>query len=126
MAVRWSGVRRDAPVMLPAALGSAGVGVVSAANPAAGAGIGSLTVFLLLPWGTMFAAFAASAVANRWGADVGGITIRAAEALLVPFAIRAYGMAGSARWPRWSTPEWLLALFIVLQFFTSYFDAQIR
>jgi hypothetical protein len=111
---------------LPIALGSAGIGAVSAANPLAGATIGTVTIASCLPWAALFACLGVAALGNRWGIEVGGVTVRVAQILLIPFALRAFTVSNWWERPRWRLQEWLLVGFIGLQFLTSYFNADLR
>jgi O-antigen ligase/polysaccharide polymerase Wzy-like membrane protein len=121
-----NGPPRDLLLGVPVAIGSAGIGAVSAANPVAGAALGAITVAACLPWAALFVALGVAALGNRWGLEVGGVTIRAAQLLLIPFAFRTFTVSRWQERPRWVVPEWLLIGYISLQFVTSYANADIR
>lgn len=118
-----SGRRTPAALFIPAAAGSVGAGVLAAESPVLGVGIGGLTILSLLPWAALFALLVAASVGNKWGADVSGVTIRAAQAVLIPFAVRTYLVTRPELRPRWKTPEYLVVAFVFIQVLTSYFNA---
>jgi O-Antigen ligase len=115
--------RTPASLFIPAAAGSVGAGVLAAESPVLGVGIGGLTILSLLPWAALFGVLVAAAVGNKWGTDVSGVTVRAAQAVLVPFAVRTYLVTRPELRPRWRTPEYVLLAFVVVQLLTSYFNA---
>src|SRR5262252_2217488 len=74
----------------PVALAGAAAGVGAAESPLVGVGLASLVLLTFLPWAALFAVLVGTAVANRAGYDVSGMTIRIAEGALIPFAFRAF------------------------------------
>jgi hypothetical protein len=112
-----------AAYLLPVGLAAGAAGVAAAENPLVGAGIGSLAFLTYLPWLGLFVALTAASIANRWGIDAGGITLRIAQAILLPFAARSFLLTNPRLRPRWKLAEWVLVVFIGLQFLTSYFNA---
>jgi hypothetical protein len=114
---------RDAAVLAPAALGSAGMGLGAAYNPLVGVGLGAMTVLTILPWATLFAAFAFSALANKWGFVVSGNTLRAAQAVLVPYAARTWFLTQPNLRPRWRVAEWIPICWIALNVLVSKYES---
>src|SRR2546423_7217096 len=103
----------------PVGLLGAAAGVGAAENPLIGLGLGSLVLLTFLPWAGLFAVLVGTSIANRAGYQVSGLTIRLAEGALVPFAFRAFFFTNRSLRPRWKTAEWLLILFMLLNFIVS-------
>jgi hypothetical protein len=113
-------------LVAPVALLGAAAGVGAAENPLIGLGLGSLVLLTFLPWAALFTVLVGTAIANRAGYQVGGLTIRLAVAALVPFAFRAFFFTNRSLRPRWKAAEWFLVLFIMVNFIVSWFMAVSR
>ncbi len=88
-------VRRRRPpsggaLLLPVGAMGAAAGVAADVNPLVGAGVGAVFLLTFLPWAGLFAALVGTSIANRAGYDISGLTLRVAEAVLVPFAFRSF------------------------------------
>src|SRR6266542_502953 len=110
-------------LLMPVGALGAAAGVAADVNPLVGAGVGAVFLLTFLPWAGLFAALVGTSIANRAGYDISGLTVRVAEAVLVPFAFRSFFFTTPALRPRWRTAEWVLIMWIALSFITSYFNA---
>jgi hypothetical protein len=111
--------------LLPVGVVAAGVGAAAAENPLAGLGLAGMAILAFLPWPVLFAAFVGSSVGNAWGVDVAGATLRAAQAVLVPFAIRAFLFTDRRARPGLGKPEAFLGAFIVANMISTFFFAPV-
>ena len=112
--------------ILPVGVAAAGVAAAGAEDPLVGAGLAGMAILAFLPWPVLFSAFVASSVGNAWGVDVAGATFRAAQAVCVPFAIRALLFTDRRSRPRLGKPEAFLACFIVANVISTYFFAPVE
>ncbi|MBA3300166.1 MAG: O-antigen ligase family protein, partial [Thermoleophilaceae bacterium] len=117
---------QEAILLMPAAAGSAGMGVVAAQAPLVGAGAGALTILTLMPWRLLFVLMTGAAILNRFRFDVAGVTLQPAHLILVPVLLRVLLFMRSDARPRWRWPETVIVLFIAVQFVSSYLFAEVR
>jgi hypothetical protein len=112
-----------AALIAPVGLAGSAAGIAAAQNPLIGAGMGGLVLLSFLPWTGLFAALVGTAIANRAGYDISGLTLRIAQAVLVPFTLRAFLLTNPSLRPRWRAAEWTLIAFVVVQYLSSWFYA---
>jgi O-antigen ligase/polysaccharide polymerase Wzy-like membrane protein len=121
--VRKPRPKNGAGLLVPVGAVGVAAGVAADTNPIMGAGLAGLVLLTFLPWTGLFAALVGTSIANRAGYVVSGLTLRVAEAVLVPFAFRAFFFTNPSLRPRWRLTEWLLIMWITLSFISSYFNA---
>jgi O-antigen ligase len=111
----------DDSILLPVgALGALGGGLIAATYPLAGAGLGVGALVTSLPWFGLLTVLALTAVFNKFALSVGGLTVRAEELILIPFAFRAYVLTRPTFRLRWRLGEWSLLGYVLLQVATSF------
>jgi len=115
-----------AGVVLPVGLVAGAVGAVAADNPLAAAGVTGVTILAFVPWVALFTTLIGSAIANRWGVEVSGVSLRMAQAVLIPFCLRAVLFTDPDVRPRWRFAEWVLIMFVVVNFISTYFFAPVN
>lgn len=109
-----------AALIAPVGLAGSAAGIAAAQNPLIGAGMGGLVLLSFLPWTGLFTALVGTAIANRAGYDISGLTLRIAQAVLVPFTLRAFLLTNPALRPRWRMAEWMLLAFVAVQYMSSF------
>jgi hypothetical protein len=120
---------RDAAVLLPAAAGAAGLGVLASELPAGAVALVGFSGLLFLPWVALFFLFVLTSMIQNdaygilSGLSAGGYTFSWAHLILIPFAIRAYLFARQGLRPKWSKPEWIIAAFAFMQLLITFRQA---
>lgn len=136
--VRDIGLRlRRGFLLVPATIVSAAGGLVSSmglgkttpnvlpipAGLAVGLAAFGYILLQFLPWAVIFTLFAATGIASRLGALVGGVAVRAADIFIVPLFLRVFLLSSRKTRPAWRWPEWSLIAFVFVQFATSLLNA---
>lgn len=88
-----------------------------------GSGIGGYAVLSLFPWRVLFLLTAALTIFDKWAFAIGTASIRPAQLLLIPLAVRVFLMTRKEVRPAWGWAETLLCCWIVLEFATSVVNA---
>jgi hypothetical protein len=113
---------RNPVILLPAAAGSAGLGVLVSQVPAVAAGL-ALVLLTTFSWELLTALLSLASVINRPRLTIGGVNVQLAHIVLIPLAVRVFAVTRREILPRWRNVEFAIVGFVMLQFATSYFHA---
>ena len=108
---------RPAPALAVGVAAGAPLGEVS---PLAGAGLAAMLVLCFLPWAALITLLFLASIQQNYVINMGGFTLRFEQILLIPFTVQAILMSRGARLNRWRMAEWLVALFVLFEVFTTY------